>query len=297
MLNKYNVDLLQNHADLIQNHSMILKPSLYIKKYKFVGNILDISSNTNTNTDIYSQEYLHKYFSDINKKFRRNFHNQNGGNDQFLLTSEKLNELYQGLNMPIIFDNKYDAKYVTNIYGEMTYWGVQKLLEILQLNSEDVFYDLGSGLGKIVIQISCNTPIKKIYGIEFYPERSNIAEKALKKLYKMYPELLNNNKIISFQIQNIKDIHYLNDATVIFMCSTCYPSELVNIIYEKIKNNRNLRYFIIHDVYNKLKTLLPYQAVVILPCSWSKNVKWYIYSKVPILPSDIKNQNEQNKII
>lgn len=35
-------------------------------------------------------------------------------------------------------------------YGEVTYGGMERLYEALELRNEDVFYDLGCGVGKFL---------------------------------------------------------------------------------------------------------------------------------------------------
>lgn len=49
---------------------------------------------------------------------------------------------------------------ISSIYGELTRRGVQQMLNYLQLKKEDVFYDLGSGVGKVVLQIAMAASIR-----------------------------------------------------------------------------------------------------------------------------------------
>jgi hypothetical protein len=43
-------------------------------------------------------------------------------------------------------------------YGEIPYDSAAHLLDDLQLSRQDVFYDLGSGVGKLVLQVYMTTP-------------------------------------------------------------------------------------------------------------------------------------------
>lgn len=209
------------------------------------------------------------------------FTSQHGGkHPQKRLTEDDINQIYKNINVGFIEDEPKNKKQmVEKVYGEILFDSVEKLIRLLNIDENDIFYDLGSGNGKLVMQVFSNSPVKKAYGIEFFPVRSHASEKALKNLYKMHPDLLDEDRIISYQIQNIKDIHYLDDATIIFMCSTCFPKELLDVVYDKIENNQNLRYLITHKTNDKFKNILPNVEEKTLPCTWSKNVSWHIYSK------------------
>lgn len=173
--------------------------------------------------------------------------------------------------------NKGSLVYGT--YGEIEEEGLQNLIKYLNIDKNDIFYDLGSGLGKVVLYFYIETSVKTSIGIEFYKKRSMEAEQVLKKLYKKKPQLLDDNRIITFQNSNIKDVN-LDDATIIFMCSECYSPELLDTIYDKIKNNKNLKYLISIKKYDKFKELLPKETLIPTPCTWSKNKQTSVYSSI-----------------
>lgn len=202
--------------------------------------------------------------------------------DSSKLSNEQLTKIYSDINVSFIENNPENQKQlVEKTYGEILYDSVEELIKQLGINSSDVFYDLGSGTGKLVMQVYANTPVNKAYGIEFFQDRSYAAEKALKRMYVIAPHLLNTDRLISHQIQNIKDVHYMDNATIIFMCSTCFPSALMEIVYNKIKNNQNLRHIITTETktHDDFKKILPNTKIITLPCTWSKEVRWIIYSK------------------
>lgn len=180
----------------------------------------------------------------------------------------------QQINDSNILDK--DKQLVKSTYGEIKFDSVEKIIKELRINKNDIFYDLGSGNGKVTIHMYMRG-VKKSYGIEFFPERSYNSEFALKKLYKMFPHVLDDDRLISFQIQNIKDMYYLSDATVIFMCSTCYPSELLDVVFEKVKSCKNIRAIITHKEYPAFLKILSKTKTIQLPCTWSDNLTWHIY--------------------
>jgi hypothetical protein len=202
-----------------------------------------------------------------------------GGHNTGKLTENELNDIY---NFPLLTINynkdTNDSNLVRSTYGEVKYNSIESLIKELIITDQDVFYDLGSGTGKIVMQFFMNTPVKYAFGVEYFPERSYNAEIALKRLYKSHPEILDNNRIISYQIQNIKDIHYLDNATIVFLCSTCYPVELLGYVYEKLKDSDKIRYIITHKEYPDFARKLPNKKTIQLPCTWSNNLTWFIYS-------------------
>lgn len=200
------------------------------------------------------------------------------------ITDEQIKKIYEEIDTNVSVSDPDMGELVKNTYGEILHESVEDLIKLIGVTKDDVFYDLGSGNGKVVLQFFINSPASKAYGIEYFPERSFISERALKKAYKLFPKLLDSDdRIISYQIKNIKNIHYLDNATIIFMCSTCYPSELLDIIYKKIedlKDKSKLRYVITHKEYDNFKKILPNHQQKHLKCSWnSSSLMWNIYSK------------------
>lgn len=115
-------------------------------------------------------------------------------------------------------------------YGETGYDSIESIVNQYQeyFNENTVFYDLGSGLGKIVIHIGVKYNPKKSCGIEYSQERY------LKSL-----ELLSyfdNTKNITFINDNILNCD-LSDATVIYTDNTLFPTNIDSLIYQLIPKN------------------------------------------------------------
>src|SRR5579864_8957251 len=51
-------------------------------------------------------------------------------------------------------------------YGEILFPSFNEIIKRMDINENDVFYDLGSGAGKSALQFFLKTPVKKIIGIE-----------------------------------------------------------------------------------------------------------------------------------
>lgn len=156
-------------------------------------------------------------------------------------------------------------------YGEITYKGAAELLRKLNLKETDVLYDLGSGVGKLVVQVGLTTPAK-VVGIELSKTRHEYAISVQKEIEKR--NLVKKDKI-TFINKNINDVP-LDQATVLFMCSTCFSDELMRSLTEKLgKLKKGLR------VVTLRKLPEPHNFKLIeslqLPMTWSNNTNVYIY--------------------
>lgn len=209
--------------------------------------------------------------------FGNNDFKQCAGSQEF--TELELNSIYESISIDKnnLYPISEQQKLVNLTYGEMTFEGVAKMIKETKLESSDIFYDLGSGNGKAIIQVFMNGHVKEAHGIEFHPERFFKSQIALKRLYKIHPEILDDDRIICYGLENIKDVNYLDLATVIFMCSTCYPGELLDIVYDKIKSSKSIRCVITQKEYKKFKDFLPNERKEIFPCTWNPTISWYIY--------------------
>jgi len=112
-------------------------------------------------------------------------------------------------------------------YGEITKDGTDVLIKSFPKyfnNSEGVFYDLGSGKGKLSIYIASNTPLKKVCGIELHTQRYNEAKKSSKDLK------LNQ---LSFIESNFGDCD-LSDATIVYTDNICMPKQTLERLYQDL---------------------------------------------------------------
>ena len=73
------------------------------------------------------------------------------------------------------------------VYGETAAGFTDKLVQNLMLTPQDVFLDFGSGLGQVVLQVSCQTGCRGL-GIEVMPARHKHALLLHKRLQDLLPE-------------------------------------------------------------------------------------------------------------
>jgi len=144
---------------------------------------------------------------------------------------DKLKKIYSVETFKIYNKTEFDRETVgSEGYGETGYESIDELVEFFRehFNDETVFYDLGSGIGKIVFHIGLKYNLKKACGIEFSKERHSKAEQ-LKVEYE-----IDDN--VTFINDNILDCD-ISDATVIYIDNTLFPTKIDSEIYKLIPPN------------------------------------------------------------
>lgn len=146
--------------------------------------------------------------------------------------SKILKEIYdfnpyqKGFKNETFFDEK---KVGSPIYGEITQKGTETIIKKFSehFNENTVFYDLGSGLGKMVSHIGIACGCKSI-GIEYSKERHNGA-------LTIKDKLLSDYESISFKNGNVLDFD-ISDATVVYIDNTVFPEEVTMKMYESLSS-------------------------------------------------------------
>ena len=111
-----------------------------------------------------------------------------------LCEKEYLNNLYQGVSGFVSYkpnekqDSEKEDIYLT--YGEITYPGISRLLDYATMTDADVFCDLGSGVGKVVLQAFLKTPAKRCFGIEASQARYGASQDIIKRVQQEFPRFV-----------------------------------------------------------------------------------------------------------
>ena len=112
-------------------------------------------------------------------------------------------------------DNLKQSRY---IYGEVEFYCFSALLSLIKPKPEDVFIDLGSGVGKACVSAALAFNVHQCIGIEIVPKLHQLAQ----KVYQRCPSHLQN------QLHFICD-DYLNqnlfNATIVFTNATALFGE------------------------------------------------------------------------
>lgn len=142
----------------------------------------------------------------------------------------KIKRMYSFDSRKKINMTEFDEKKVgSSGYGETGFNSIEKIVESFRdsFNKDTVFYDLGSGTGKIVYHIGLLHGVKKSCGIEYSKERHELGQ-LLKEKY----DLPNNENVILLN-ENILECD-ISDATVIYCDNTLFPKNINDSIYNII---------------------------------------------------------------
>ena len=164
------------------------------------------------------------------------------------------------------------------LYGELYYYSVVKLLKYLDITEKDHFLDLGSGFGKIVFQIFLTTKAVSVTGIEINNNRFIVSNKIKEIITKELPKLFDNNRTLSLINDDFLQ-HDFNNITIIYVCSTVFPLELLNVIAEKITTMNHLQKII---SFRQLPNLNEFQLTkkIFVHADWDYST-CYLYIRKP----------------
>lgn len=191
-----------------------------------------------------------------------------------------LNHVYQKSNGNHVFEaNQSKALREQGIcltYGELLYPSVKKLIRKMALNSQDRFLDLGSGLAKCAMQIFLQTDVGQVLGIEASSFLHQQAYQIAKQVQEDFPCFW-ENRSFTLLCDNFLQIDWQN-PTVVYSCSTCFTTELLVAIGEKINQTPSIQ-----QVFSlrALPTIhLPLKAVFGIECSWDSALCFHYVNPV-----------------
>lgn len=198
-------------------------------------------------------------------------------------TLKLIPKIYNGLSGFGINSEKYPEHKIT--YGEVLPESIPVLYEIYSkyapLNKISQpyrnFYDIGCGIGKVVIGMASHNTFLKCTGIEVVPERVVQAYTALQRL---------NNESVRKRIEFLcismldNSVNY-NNACWIFISNLCFDSETNEKLFEKLASEVKSGSIIICSKANTSTNATNFEEInhISLPMSWSNESKVYIYKK------------------
>jgi hypothetical protein len=104
-------------------------------------------------------------------------------------------------------------------YGELTPLGFRSMAARLELCAEDSFVDLGSGLGRMVLQAATEYGVRRACGVELAPSRHTLAQEARDRAHESVASrvLLVEGDCAAEDVWH----EHLGDATVVFASNLC----------------------------------------------------------------------------
>jgi SAM-dependent methyltransferase len=184
------------------------------------------------------------------------------------LLEHYLNQLFKNPHTP-------KPQFVSETYGEILHQSVTKLLSQITLKDEDIFYDLGSGYGKLAMHFFLQTPIKAAIGIELSSVLHVQAQKALDTVQNELPEFFENQRKLTFMQGSFLELP-LTDATIVFICAPCYTQPMMNALGKIIEDTTSIHTVLTLRPLNTLERL-PLKKIVRVEGSWDSSL-CYIYS-------------------
>lgn len=189
-----------------------------------------------------------------------------------------INKIFEGIKGNGLDDKEYDPKFATT-YGELTLEGIEGLVKEYKKvkkietypTERQVFYDLGSGTGKIVMMVAALLPSLKAYGIELVKHRH---EKALTAL-----EQTNSKNNITFLHGSFLD-YDIRDAGWIFISNLCFSNDMNKEIAEKIEKEVQKDTLIACSRHLPLDPNHFEDIKFVLAMTWEKKSSAHLYRKL-----------------
>ena len=177
--------------------------------------------------------------------------------DDSYLTDLYKNVTYDGYGDDMFLESEHcesvtkstdNDEYSETLYGELLPSSLHYIIEnyLTNITATDVVYDLGSGIGKIVIQFAYETSASKCVGIELGLKKY---ESSMEALHNIVDSSSNNKEIIipniykkiSFVHGDIMKVNWMSDATILFINAFVFGDEIMNYIESKIIQTNNYR--------------------------------------------------------
>ena len=160
------------------------------------------------------------------------------------------------------------------IYGEINQQALNILLSYLKLGPKDIFFDLGSGVGKVIMQTVLSTPVGRAMGVELSSARFEEALTALKRAQDFEPLVPKRLKFLNEDLLTTD----LSKATVIYTCSTAFSQAFMNKLTARLAEYRqpfrlvSLQELPERSEFKHLETLK-------LDMSWTRKSPVHIYKR------------------
>lgn len=191
--------------------------------------------------------------------------------EQFQWMQQYMLRLYatQSINAP-------PRQHIAETYGEILCESMQKLIKKMQINQQDIFYDLGSGTGKVVMQVFLSTSVKAAYGIECMPHLHQFAQAAQQQLQQELPAFYHHERQLHYYLGSFFDISF-RDATIIYIGSPCFTQSMLNTLSRQMNQLPQLHTIISLRPFNHLEHL-HFKKAIRVECSWDSAL-CYLYQR------------------
>ena len=214
--------------------------------------------------------YINKY-----KKYKYKYKKlKRGGN--LLKMNSYLDNLYKNIiikyNIPANSrDNLLKGSHIYQTYGTILNTSIDDMITIIGIKQDDIFYDLGSGIGNVCFKMLLSANVKKAVGYEIVASRYKLANYIKDAFIRDYPQY---DGKVQFKLQNFSKLLDKGklDATILFTDSIMFSIETLKLVVNIANQCPNLRYLISMKKIPFLHELKNIECIA----SWGKS-QYYVY--------------------
>lgn len=183
--------------------------------------------------------------------------------------------------------------------GVLTFEGVQQFLKTFPMNKDDVFCDIGSGVGNICLQVLHDSEVQKTVGVEVMPSRHRHAMAAMAAAKKHFPEKFSSKEAVFVKEDLVNCVQTLNDnkVTHVFSHSWMFDDELMNKFLEVIVKSETVKYVVTSRQFPEIRRgelravgfKLEENSPITLQADWNDESPFFVYKRAD---SYQRNQNQ-----
>jgi [histone H3]-lysine79 N-trimethyltransferase len=137
--------------------------------------------------------------------------------------------------------NQYEP-FSPEVYGETSYDLICQMIDQIEITSDDVFVDLGSGVGQVVLQIAASTDTKICFGVEKAEVPSRYAKNMdalFKKWMQWFGKRFNEYQLIRGDFLADEHREKINMATIVFVNNFAFGPNVDHQLKERFADLRD----------------------------------------------------------
>ncbi len=160
-------------------------------------------------------------------------------------------------------------------YGELMPSATLHLLGALELDRADVLYDLGAGVGKVVLLAAATTEVARAVGVELAASRCDQAKRAFTIARRVGLGGVRRAAIVHGDLLSVD----MSDATVAYTCSTAFSTPFMRKLTRRLATLPKLRLLASlqdidsHPAFELLRVLK-------VDASWRRRTNVHLYRRV-----------------
>lgn len=137
--------------------------------------------------------------------------------------------------------NKYES-FSPEVYGETSFELVCQMIDQIDISSDDVFIDLGSGVGQVVLQMAGALQLKSCLGIERAEVPSQYAKEmdlTFRRWMRWFGKKYNDYELIKGDFLGDEHREKINSATIVFVNNFAFGPNVDHQLKERFADLRD----------------------------------------------------------